>query len=88
MVAQGDFVKVSYDHSTKDKRVEVSGVIDEIEFDDEYPTVTVECGRGRTLRLTWNLLEHPDGAFGVEKVAFHDSILGNEGELELLHEAV
>ena len=88
LLEQGYFVKVSYDHSTKDKRIETSGVVDEIEHDDEYPTVIVECGGGRTLRLTWSLLEYPDETFGVEKVAFQDSILGNEGEIELLHKSV
>lgn len=81
---EGDFVKVTYDHSMHKGNVTESGVVDEIEEDDEYPTVTIRGGGGRHLRLTWNLLEYPDGAFGVKKIAFHDIILGQDGQIDLI----
>lgn len=85
-IEQGDFVKISYDHSTNDKRIEISGVIAEIVDADEFPSVTIRCGGGRHLRLTWN--RNLGGKFGVEKIAFQESILGNKGEIELLHKSV
>lgn len=85
-IEQGDFVEINYVGSMNDKQVTVSGVVDEIEENDEYPTVTVRCGNSRELRLTWNL--NLGGKFGVEKVAFQDSILGNDGEIELLHDGL
>lgn len=81
-----DFVKISYDHSMNDERFTESGVVNEIVDDCDYPMVSIECGGGKTLRLTWNRTQ--GGAFGVVKVGHQDTILGNDGEIELLHRRV